>query len=198
MSPLLSLRAGSRAKYPWAVGERDALTSINTLAHGIVGEARRALRESRPSNFEPFAAQLGEVAERRLGAQPVDSNGDVAFWCRAVLESIAALDLHGETFDTSLHALAHRAAALGDGMRFGLLYDRRRRIFSIGYRLADAEGPGRLDASFYDLLASEAPPGELRRHRERRCPAAPLVPPGRLVTNVNGRATLMSWGGTSC
>ena len=29
-------------------------------------------------------------------------------------------------------------------------------MFSIGYRLADAEGPGRLDNSYYDLLASEA------------------------------------------
>ena len=31
-----------------------------------------------------------------------------------------------------------------------------RQLFAIGYRLADADGPGRLDASYYDLLASEA------------------------------------------
>jgi len=41
-------------------------------------------------------------------------------------------------------------------MNFAFLYDRDRRIFSIGYRLADMEGPGRLDTSYYDLLASEA------------------------------------------
>jgi cyclic beta-1,2-glucan synthetase len=41
-------------------------------------------------------------------------------------------------------------------MRFTFLYDGRRRIFSIGYRLADADGPGRLDSSYYDLLGSEA------------------------------------------
>jgi cyclic beta-1,2-glucan synthetase len=28
-------------------------------------------------------------------------------------------------------------------MRFDFLYDRRRRMFAIGYRLADADGPGR-------------------------------------------------------
>ena len=41
-------------------------------------------------------------------------------------------------------------------MRFGFLYDATRQLFAIGYRLPDADGPGRLDASYYDLLASEA------------------------------------------
>ena len=41
-------------------------------------------------------------------------------------------------------------------MNFRFLYDPQRQLFAIGYRLADAEGPGRLDPSYYDLLASEA------------------------------------------
>ena len=49
-----------------------------------------------------------------------------------------------------------RAAALFDGMNFRFLYDPQRQLFTIGYRLADAEGPGRRDPSYYDLLASEA------------------------------------------
>ena len=57
------------ADVPATVNERNALTSINALARGIVAEARRALRESRPSNFEPFAAQLGDArGENRRGA----------------------------------------------------------------------------------------------------------------------------------
>ena len=102
----------------------------------------------------------------------------------------------GRTLEASLHALAHRAAALCDGMRFGLLYDRRRRIFSIGYRLADAEGPGRLDASFYDLLASEARLASFVAIAKGDVPQHHWFHLGRLVTNINGRATLMSWGGT--
>jgi len=58
--------------------------------------------------------------------------------------------------DDRLDALAARAAAFADATDFRFLYDIQRRVFSIGYRLADAEGPGRLDASYYDLLASEA------------------------------------------
>ena len=38
-------------------------------------------------------------------------------------------------------------------------------------------GPGRLDASFYDLLASEARLASFRRDRQGRRPPAPLVPP---------------------
>src|SRR5437867_8296814 len=53
-------------------------------------------------------------------------------------------------------ALAARAAALFDAMKFTFLYNPQRRLFAIGYRLADAEGPGRLDSSYYDLLASES------------------------------------------
>ncbi len=181
---------------PATVNERNALTSTNALARGIVAEARRALRESGPSNFEPFAAQLGDLAERIVAAQTIDSDGDLAFWCRAVLEGIAALDLLGEPSEARLRALALRAAALSDGMRFGLLYDRRRRIFSIGYRLADAEGPGRLDASFYDLLASEARLASFVAIAKGDVPQHHWFHLGRLVTNVNGRATLMSWGGT--
>ncbi len=41
-------------------------------------------------------------------------------------------------------------------MDFSLLYDKQRGLLSVGYRPADAEGPARLDTSYYDLLASEA------------------------------------------
>ena len=81
-------------------------------------------------------------------------------------------------------------------MRFDFLYDRRRRIFSIGYRLADAEGPGRLDASFYDLLASEARVASFVAIAKGDVPQHHWFHVGRLVTNVHGRATLMSWSGT--
>ena len=92
--------------------------------------------------------------------------------------------------------LAKRALALAGSMRFEFLYDRRRRIFSIGYRLADANGPGRLDTSFYDLLASEARLASFVAIVKGDVPQHHWFHLGRLVTNVDGRATLMSWGGT--
>ena len=87
-------------------------------------------------------------------------------------------------------------SALADGMRFDFLYDRRRRIFSIGYRLADADGPGRLDSSFYDLLASEARLASFVAIAKGDVPQHHWFHLGRMVTSVDGHATLMSWGGT--
>jgi cyclic beta-1,2-glucan synthetase len=62
--------------------------------------------------------------------------------------------------------------------------------------LADAEGPGRTDASFYDLLASEARLASFVAIAKGDIPQHHWFHLGRLVTNVDGRATLMSWGGT--
>ena len=77
----------------------------------------------------------------------------------------------------ALHALAARMRALADGMRFDFLYDRRRRIFAIGYRLADADGPGRLDRVVLRPAGVRSAAGQLRGDRQGRRAAAPLVPP---------------------
>ena len=61
---------------------------------------------------------------------------------------------------------------------------------------ADADGPGRFDNSFYDLLASEARLASFVAIAKGDVPQHHWFHLGRLVTNVNGRATLMSWGGT--
>jgi cyclic beta-1,2-glucan synthetase len=93
--------------------------------------------------------------------------------------------------------LARRASAFAEGMSFRFLYDPQRRILSIGYRLADAEGPGRLDVSFYDLLASEARLASFIAIAKGELPETHWFHLGRLVTNVAGTPTLLSWSGTA-
>ncbi|HET7295445.1 MAG TPA: glucoamylase family protein, partial [Vicinamibacteria bacterium] len=95
-----------------------------------------------------------------------------------------------------LLGLAGRAAAFADGMSFRFLYDPQRRILSIGYRLADAEGPGRLDPSYYDLLASEARLASFIGIAKGDLPEAHWFHLGRLVTSVDGTPTLLSWSAT--
>jgi len=77
-------------------------------------------------------------------------------------------------------------------MDFAFLYDRHRKLMSIGYRLADTEGPGRLDTTYYDLLASEARLASFVASLRETSPAA-LVRLGRQLVNVKGRPTLVSW-----
>ncbi len=96
----------------------------------------------------------------------------------------------------ALERLADRAARLFDSMRFGFLYDRTRHLFSIGYRMADATGPGRLDVSRYDLLASEARVASFLAIAKGDVPEAHWFHLGRSVTSVRGVPVLISWSGS--
>ena len=62
--------------------------------------------------------------------------------------------------------------------------------------MPDAEGPGRLDNSFYDLLASEARLASFIAIAKGDVPEAHWFHLGRLVTSVSGTPTLLSWSGT--
>ncbi len=92
--------------------------------------------------------------------------------------------------------LAGRASRFADGMSFRSLYDPQRRILSIGYRLADAEGPGRLDASYYDLLASESRLTSFIGIAKGDLPETHWFHLGRLITDIDGVPTLLSWSAT--
>ncbi len=95
-----------------------------------------------------------------------------------------------------LAALAAQAAAFSDGIDFTFLYDRDRGIFSIGYRLAEAEIPGTLDPSYYDLLASESRLASFLAIARGDVPQSHWFHLGRLVTSVDGSPTLLSWSAT--
>jgi cyclic beta-1,2-glucan synthetase len=176
--------------------ERQMMTSVHRLSRSIVSEARGALRGGHPADLEPLARELAGIVDPIDEATLEGVLADLVFWSRAVLGGVAMLEPSSEPFGHVALDLAERASELVHNMRFGFLYDRHRRIFSIGYRLADAEGPARLDHAFYDLLASEARLASFVAISKGDVPQHHWFHLGRVVTNVHGRATLMSWGGT--
>ena len=97
------------------------------------------------ATLEEYAPRLAAAVADLDRLEPDGDVAEVAYWCRAVLDGLAGLAREPAVAPGSLQALAARMRAFVDGMRFEFLYDRRRRIFAIGYRLADADGPGRLD-----------------------------------------------------
>ena len=113
---------------------------------------------------------------------------------RATAAAIRAGDIDREA--TALLDLAARCRALADQMPFGFLYDRTRHLFSIGYRLADADGPGVLDPSFYDLLASEARLASFIAIARGDVPQRHWFHLGRRAVSVEGVPTLLSWSAT--
>lgn len=98
--------------------------------------------------------------------------------------------------ELGIPALAERAATFADAMSFRFLYDRRRKLLAIGYRVADAEGPGRLDTSYYDLLASEARLASFLAIAKGDVSEEHWFRLGRAVTSVHGVPTLLSWNAT--
>jgi cyclic beta-1,2-glucan synthetase len=122
----------------------------------------------------------------------VDS-GNLAGALLALSEGCRQLAASQPEAEARILGLAGRAAAFADSMSFGFLYDRERQLFSIGYRLPDAMGPGRLDTSYYDLLASEARLASFFAIAKGDVPQSHWFHLGRLVVSVDGVPTLVSW-----
>ncbi|HNW92371.1 MAG TPA: glucoamylase family protein [bacterium] len=108
----------------------------------------------------------------------------------------AAAGIAAGTLAAQLRALAVRADAFADGMNFRFLYDPQTRLLAIGYRLADAAGPGRRDHAHYDLLASEARLASFIGIARGDLPETHWFHLGRLITSVEGAPTLLSWSAT--
>jgi cyclic beta-1,2-glucan synthetase len=81
-------------------------------------------------------------------------------------------------------------------MAWKFLYDPARGLFSVGFRLANADGPGRLDASYYDLLASEARLASFIAIARDEVSQEHWFRLSRALASVEGCTTLVSWSGS--
>src|SRR5690606_24781331 len=105
------------------------------------------------------------------------------------------LDATGSAADapvTRLHALANRAYEYAHEMDFRFLFDEEHKLFAIGYdRTAHAR-----DASFYDLLASEARLASFIAIAKDDVPVEHWFRLGRALTHAHGATALVSWSGS--
>ncbi len=88
--------------------------------------------------------------------------------------------------------LGERSERLGDGMNFKFLYKDDRHLFSIGLNLT----AGRLDASCYDLMASEACLSSFLAISRGDAPKRHWFQLGRPFIETADRIGLLSWGGS--
>ncbi|MEO7190356.1 MAG: glucoamylase family protein [Vicinamibacterales bacterium] len=107
--------------------------------------------------------------------------------------SLLALSVALRTIAPELSA---RAMAMFDAIDFRMLFEPKRQLFGIGYRLQDAENPGRLDSSYYDLLASEARLASFLAIAKGDVPQMHWFHLGRTLTSVHGAPVLLSWSAT--
>ena len=127
---------------------------------------------------------------RSLGRRWSASEGDAAQV--AAREALTTAIEEGEALVARLQQLEAQCESLFAAMDFSFLYDDERRLLHIGYDL----GRDRLDAHYYDLLASEARLASFVAIVKGDVPQEHWYALGRPVTRVGRRLALLSWSAT--
>ncbi len=168
-----------------------------TLAD-TVEQVRERLAAPTSVDFDDVLADLRHALETLPGAPETE---EARYWAGALAKGLDAFSRATAVSDSDLLArrlesIAERSEALVSSMDFRFLYDEPRKLLALGYRLDDAEGPGRLDTSHYDLLASEARLSSFLAIAKGDVPMAHWFALGRPLTSVEGVPTLLSWSAT--
>ena len=109
------------------------------------------------------------------------------------MESLTALGRSRlKLCSTALQRSSRTRKRMFDAMQFGFLFDPTRKLFSIGYRVADNS----LDPSCYDLLASEARLTSFIAIAKGDVPPTHWFHLGRALTPVDRGSALVSWSGS--
>ena len=147
---------------------------------------------------DPAAAtdRVQFAIEPELAALPVPSlrelsTLDASAWPARAQEAIALARLRAQARIAEIEALAQQAVDLAQ-MKYDFLYDAKRHLLAIGYNVQDR----RLDASYYDLLASEARLASFVAIAQGELPQEGWFTLGRLLTTTGGEPVLLSWSGS--
>ncbi|HET9327890.1 MAG TPA: glucoamylase family protein [Candidatus Eisenbacteria bacterium] len=188
----LSRRSGPAS--PTRASAPQVLRELKELREGLhtAESASQRLAEAAP-RVASLAPKLRMIAGHAQGEPEAQEIEDFVPALETMVVPMAEPD---ESLGERLHELALRCESLADHMNWKFLYDRERGIFSIGYRLADHEGPGRLDGSFYDLLASEARVASFIAVARGEVPQEHWFRLSRALTEVEGHTMLVSWSGS--
>ncbi len=154
-------------------------------------ELRSLLKKSDASITLRELANLPETSLGMITALLEGADAATRDWLDAL---IGALQSSSQCAGERLQKFADLADACREcaEMDFGFLYDRARELFSIGYNVNDR----RLDASFYDLLASEARLASYIAIAQGKFGQEHWFALGRLLTSAGRAPALLSWSGS--
>ncbi len=130
--------------------------------------------------------------EAEVKNRQTESNNSVENeWLELLLTSLAGTIKMAEDRIIISENLARKCNDLAD-MEWDFLYDKASNLLTIGYSV---DGHN-IDASSYDLLASEARLCCFLGIAQGKLPEESWFALGRLLTNVNGNSILLSWSGS--
>src|SRR5439155_1074033 len=117
---------------------------------------------------------------------------DVREWLDLLVTEVDRSRRNASEQLAQLDELIGQSQQLEGGMGLRFLYDEERRIFAIGYQVAER----RPDTSFYDLLASEARLTSFLAIARGEVPVEHWWALSRPFGSAYGRLPLLSWSGT--
>ncbi|PYL61556.1 MAG: hypothetical protein DMF24_06780, partial [Verrucomicrobia bacterium] len=117
---------------------------------------------------------------------------DVREWLDLLVTEVDRSRQNASEQLAQLDELIAQSRELEEGMGLRFLYDEQRRIFAIGYQVAER----RLDTSFYDLLASEARLTSFLAIARGEVSVEHWWALSRPFGSAYGRLPLLSWNGT--
>jgi cellobiose phosphorylase len=193
----------------------DARSEAKQWASAFIGQCQGALDELAflaPWILLPPVAQgtpgefpgIDEIPTLRelagLEARLLPAIGDCPGGCARLEEGEWLADMQRCITDACTRARARIAVidllALQSSelarMEYGFLFDEARHVLAIGYNVSER----RRDASFYDLLASEARLCTFVGIAQGQLPQESWFALGRLLTTAGGEPILLSWSGS--
>ena len=166
-----------REQAPEWVAVEPFLHSVPTLAEA-------------PDRLEAALRELSTLRARLLSGGPADRNTITRI--DALSDAIRLSTADASALVRRLSALTLKVESMFQAMDFGFLFDGTRRLFSIGYRVAE----GSLDPNCYDLLASEARLTSFIAIAKGEVPPSHWFRLGRALTPVGHGSALISWSGS--
>ena len=202
LDPAASLRAlaASRARiapllalWPELLNSRPALAQIWADDSGSLDAAEAQLSTLLP----PLGSDDGPMSAAPVAPSPLDQLSwmladHLATLRSAALDREVAGDDDSAALSDGLRVAAQRCKKLAWAPDYCFLYHRKRHLFHIGYRVAEQT----LDASFYDLLASESRLTSLLAIAKGDVSVQHWASLGRPFFAVGMRAGLRSWSGS--
>ncbi len=123
--------------------------------------------------------------------QSHSQQGEDSQWLNDLQAMLATVSDHAKTRIANLNDLALRASEFAQ-FEYGFLFNEACQLLAIGYNVTE----NRLDASYYDLLASEARLANFIAIAQGQLPQESWFALGRLLTTSGGGSVLFSWSGS--
>ena len=174
---------------PWSSIELSA-SDPNAVITGPLGKLQNLSLAI--SDIPSYCQQAIVALEAGHPTSGENSEGNSPSMPRSLTAALEQAVKESQALHQRLDTVAATAQRLFSEMEFGFLFDPGKRLFSIGYKVADAT----LDESFYDLLASESRLTSLIAIAKRDVPARHWFRLGRRQTLLAGGPALLSWSGS--